>query len=158
MITAIREWMTAVVTVTMLLSVAQSLIPEGSIRKIASLTCGLILLLVLLQPVLQTDLSNLQINMDDYAAAIQERQTELQAVEQTERTTLIAGKTQAYILDKAKELGLDVEVHVTTALGEDGVAYPDTVDVDGAWSSELANVIEQDLGIPQERQVWHEQN
>ena len=51
MMGALREWLTAVVTVTMLLSVAQMLMPEGTIRKIGSLTGGMLLIAVLLQPV-----------------------------------------------------------------------------------------------------------
>ena len=46
--TAAREWLTAVVTVTLLLSVVQTLVPEGSLRKIAGFTGGLLLLAVLI--------------------------------------------------------------------------------------------------------------
>ena len=52
MIGMIRQWLTAVVMVTMLLSVAQTLVPEGTIRKITSFIGGLLLLLVMLQPLL----------------------------------------------------------------------------------------------------------
>lgn len=56
MIGLIRQWLTAVVLVTMLLSVAQTLVPEGTVRKITSFIGGLLLLLVMLQPLLRTDL------------------------------------------------------------------------------------------------------
>ena len=36
MIGALREWLTSIVVVTLLLSVAQTLVPEGSIRRVAS--------------------------------------------------------------------------------------------------------------------------
>ena len=52
MIGAVRVWLTSIVMVTLLLSVAQTLIPEGTIRKIAGFTGGLILLVALLRPVL----------------------------------------------------------------------------------------------------------
>ena len=41
MITALREWLTGVVVVTMLLSVAQTLTPEGHLRRIVSFTGGI---------------------------------------------------------------------------------------------------------------------
>ena len=41
MIGAVREWLSAVVAVAMLLTVAQALTPEGTIRKIASFTGGM---------------------------------------------------------------------------------------------------------------------
>ena len=47
MIAAVREWLTSVVAVTLLLTVAQTLIPEGNIRKIAAFTGGLALLAAL---------------------------------------------------------------------------------------------------------------
>ena len=96
MIAAVREWLTSVVAVTLLLTVAQTLIPEGNIRKIAAFTGGLALLAALLQPVLRTDLSRLELDLDTYSQAVQERQ------------------------------------------------------------EELAAYMERDLGIPRERQVWHE--
>ena len=74
--TAAREWLTAVVTVTLLLSVVQTLVPEGSLRKIAGFTGGLLLLAVLLRPVTEIDLSGLDTEMEDWARAIGELQEE----------------------------------------------------------------------------------
>ena len=68
--TAVREWLTAVVTVTLLLSVVQTLVPEGSLRKIAGFTGGLLLLAVLLRPVTEIDLSGLDSEMEDWARTI----------------------------------------------------------------------------------------
>ena len=50
MMAAAREWLCAVVAVTLLLAAAQTLIPEGAIRRIASFVGGLILLVTLLRP------------------------------------------------------------------------------------------------------------
>ena len=46
MMAAARAWLTAVVSVTLLLSVVQTLIPKGSLREIASFVGGLLLLAV----------------------------------------------------------------------------------------------------------------
>ena len=157
MIAALREWLLAVVTVTLLLSVAQTIIPEGSIRKISSFTGGLILLAVLLQPVLSTDIGRLRLDFSDYTDAIEERQEELESAQEEEMAAIIAEKTQAYILDKADALGLELTVRVQTQPGEDGVPCPAAVEVDGPRSEELAAYMEQELGIPEERQVWNGQ-
>ena len=50
MIGALREWLTSIVVVTLLLSVAQALVPEGNICRVASFLGGLILLLTMLRP------------------------------------------------------------------------------------------------------------
>ena len=74
---ALREWLTSLVAVSMLLSVARTLVPEGSIRKVSSFTGGLILLVVLLRPLLGADLSRLDLHLEDYERAIGQRQEEL---------------------------------------------------------------------------------
>ena len=156
MIAALRAWLTAIVTVTLLLSVAQTLIPEGSLRKVASFTGGLILLIVMLRPVLGADLERLDLDLDAYAAAIQERQADLEAVQQAELAAGIAARTEAYIKDKAASLGLAVDVRVKTAENAEGVPLPAAVDIAGPPSEELAAYMERELGISRERQVWHE--
>ena len=154
MIGAVREWLSAVVAVAMLLTVAQALTPEGTIRKIASFTGGLILLVTLLQPVLGADLSRLDLNLDTYGQAIQKRQLEeAGSVELTER---IETQTAAYISDKADALGLTVTVRVETQPGASGVPVPWSAEVTGPRSEALAAYIEEELGIPRGRQIWHE--
>ncbi|MCI8813133.1 MAG: stage III sporulation protein AF [Oscillibacter sp.] len=156
MIAAVREWLTSVVAVTLLLTVAQTLIPEGNIRKIAAFTGGLALLAALLQPVLRTDLSRLELNLDAYSEAVEERQAELEQARETELASVIASRTEAYILDKAAQLGLSVAVRVETETGAEGVPLPAAAEVEGPRSEELAAYMERELGIPRERQVWHE--
>ena len=157
MIGLIRQWLTAVVLVTMLLSVAQTLVPEGTVRKITSFIGGLLLLVVMLQPLLRTDLGSLRIHAEDYAAAIEERQAELESAENEALAQGIAERTAAYISDKAGALGLSVTARVQVETGEDGVPYPAAVEVDGPRSEELADYMEQELGIQAERQVWNGQ-
>ncbi|MDO4314814.1 MAG: stage III sporulation protein AF [Oscillospiraceae bacterium] len=156
MIGAVREWLTSIVVVTLLLSVAQTLIPEGSIRKIAAFTGGLILLAALLQPVLGTDLERLRLDFGDYERAVAQRQAELEVAGKEALVELIEERTAAYISDKADALGLRVEARVETETGDDGVPVPVSVRLDGPRSEELASYIEGELGIPRERQVWHE--
>lgn len=154
MIAAVREWLTSIVVVTMLLSVAQTLVPEGTIRRIASFTGGLILMTALLRPLLGADLERLRLDFGDCEAAIEERQEELEAAEKEELARLIAERTAAYIWDKANTLGLTVTVRVETEPGEGGVPVPSSVHLEGPRSEELASYMERELGIPRERQVW----
>ena len=156
MIGALLEWLTSIVVVTLLLSVAQTLVPEGSIRRVASFVGGLILLAVLLRPVLGTDLERLRLDLDGYEQALQEARQELSSSGETELTERIEERTAAYISDKADALGLEVTVRVETDLGDDGVPVPSAAEVTGPYSRELADFMTRELGIPAERQVWHE--
>ena len=156
MIGAVRAWLTSVVLVSVLLSAAQSLIPPGSVRKAANFTGGLILLLVLLQPVLGMDLVDLHLDFSDYQAAMEERQSDLADMQTETMASIIAERTQAYILDKAGELGLEVTVRVETRTEGNGIPVPWSAELTGSWSQALASALETELGIPAERQVWHE--
>lgn len=157
MIAAVREWLTAVVAVAMLLSVVQTVVPEGSLRKISSFVGGLILLVTLLQPVLGTDLSRLDLRFSDYEEAVAARQGELEQAGNEELASIIEERTAAYILDKADALGLPVTVQVWTAPGDGGVPVPDRAELTGPRSEALAAYMEGELGIPRERQVWHDE-
>lgn len=152
---ALREWLTSIVVVTLLLSVVQTLLPQGTIRKIASFTGGLILLAALLRPVLDTDRGRLKLDLGDCEAAVAQRRTELETAEKEAMAELIEERTAAYISDKANTLGLSVKAWVETKTGEDGVPVPFSVRLSGPRSEALASYIAGELGIPRERQVWH---
>ncbi len=156
MIEAVRSWLTAVAAAAFLVSLSQSLIPEGTVRKIASFTGGLILLLVMVKPLLGADFERLDLRYEDYAADIQKRQVELQSESDQTLGELIAEKTAAYILDKAAVLGVTCTVRVLVEPGEDGTPVPVSAELTGQKSEALADYMEQELGIPKERQVYHE--
>nr|WP_325183862.1 stage III sporulation protein AF [uncultured Oscillibacter sp.] len=157
MIAAVRSWLTSIAAVTLMLTVVQTLVPEGTIKKIAGFTGGLLLLAALLQPALKTDLGRLRLDFSDYEKAIETRAEELDAAGKDELAFIIAGRTAAYISDKADALGLRVAARVETEPGADGeTPLPASVDLTGPYSRELADWIAVELGIPAERQVWHE--
>ena len=155
MMGALREWLTAVVTVTMLLSVAQMLMPEGTIRKIGSFTGGLLLIAVLLQPVLKDRLGELELDLEDYAETIQNRQSELESAQSDALQAGIEKRVASYISDKAAELGLECQASVTVAPNADGIPVPWSAELSCGPSERLAAELEQSLGIPRERQVFH---
>lgn len=156
MIGAVRSWLASIAAVTMALTVLQTLVPEGTLRKISGFTGGLLLLAALLQPVLRTDLGRLRLDFSVYEEAIAGRAAELDAAGKEDMAAIIAGRTAAYILDKADALGFRVAARVETEPGADGIPLPASADLTGPYSRELADWIAGELGIPAERQVWHE--
>ena len=158
MIGAVREWLAAVVAVSLLLAAVQSLVPEGNLKRIASFTGGLLLLLVLLQPLEDLTGSLAAPDFGKYSRTVQDRQAELEQAEETLLAEGIASRTAAYIWDKANQLGLACQVTVATAAGESGIPLPDTVTILGPYSPALAAAIEEGVGIPVERQYWLEES
>lgn len=152
---ALREWLTAVMAVSLLLSVARMLVPVGPLRDVSAFIGGLILLTVLLRPALNLDLEELRPNIEAFTEMTERRQAELEAVADQELTERIESETAAYISDKAGSLGLTLRVQVT-AEGRDGVPVPVRAELTGPRSEALSRWMETELGIPVEGQVWNE--
>ena len=156
MINMLRSWLTSVIMVTMLLSLVQVLLPKGSVQKIASFTGGLLLLLALLRPLLGADVSDLLPDLQRYQGEIEQRQEELQQVETGYWEQSIAEKTEAYIWDKAAQIGWEGTVQVEVELSPEGLPVPLRAELSGPYCRELEQELAQELGIPVERQVWNE--
>lgn len=156
MISALREWLTAVAAVSLLVSVVQFLTPKGPLRETASFIGGLILLTALLRPVLTLDLTSLSMDLSDSRETVEQRRAELETAQKEELTGLIEAETEAYISDKAAALGLAPQVQVTAEVDADDIPIPVRVELTGPRSDELARWMETELGLSAERQVWHE--
>ena len=154
---AVQEWLTSVVMVTMVLSVVQALIPEGQIRKTGSFLGGLILIVVLLRPILGMDAGGV-ISPESYEDRVKNCQEELEQSARSEWETIIERKVAAYISDKADALGLEISAEVLVDTGDDGLPVL-SAELAGEPSEGLKTYLEEELGIPRERQVWnHERN
>ena len=155
MMEALRSWLISVVCTAMVVSVAESIVPPGGLKKIVSLTGGFLILLVLVKPLEDLKTDFLHMEYEEYRQSVTQRQWELETEQRKEMQALIERETAAYISDKAKTLGLECRVTVRCKVGEEGVPYPDSVTVEGAASEELMGWIARELNIPTERQVFH---
>ena len=74
--------------------------------------------------------------------------------------TIIEESAAAYIVDKAEELGIFCQAEVTFSYDEDGVPCLWEVTARGDWTDEareaLARLLEDDLGVPPQRQHYEE--
>ena len=148
-----RTWLIGVLSAALILALIYVLIPKGSIRSIAQLTGGLILILAILQPLLQLDLSNLQWQYREYEMQIDEQIAVYQEDRREELRTIIETETAAYISDKGSELGLTCHPVVTVTLRED-VPYPTEVTLDIPRNEPLSRYIAQELDISAQHQHW----
>ncbi len=157
MMESLRTWLSSIVAVTLLIAMAESLVPEGTMRRVAGFTGGLVLLLALVRPVLAGGLPDLTLETEKWTAAIEEEQADLSRQGEDALAGLIAERTASYIWDKGAALGLEVTAAVETRTGEEGIPVPYSVELEGPYSQELASYITEELDIPPERQVWNEQ-
>jgi len=155
MIEQLRAWLSAVIVTSVLVTAVQSLIPEGTLRRIASMTGGLILLLVLLQPLTRLEIGALHLDYSQYTQDVERQSAEAQDRRGEELKQLIEQRTAAYILDKAGSLGISCTVSVTAKAGENGLPRPYRARLSCAYSEALSRYLSEELEIPEERQAWN---
>ena len=74
--------------------------------------------------------------------------------EKTELAAGIEARTAAYISEQAAQMGVAITASVETKVDGNGIPVPWEATLEGENSPVLAERIERELGIPQERQVW----
>lgn len=149
----LRQWLLGVIACAMLVSVVQQLCPEGSVRKLARFTGGLLLLCAMLRPLTTVELPGVDWDAGGYREAVARLELELGAAQENTMAEGIAAELEAYIEDKAESLGANVQAQVTMGTGS-GAPLPVRVTLRGAYSAALAEAIETELGVTKERQTW----
>lgn len=154
----IREWLLAIISASILCALADSVMPSGAVKRVGKLVCGIVLLCVVLTPVAHLDVKGGQGWLEDYLAGLEVRKTELDEQVNEGMKVIIETRYAAYIVDKAEEMGLTCTARVSCRVEDDGLYVPDVVQVAGIRSdvdqSRLAQMIQEDLGVTLERQIY----
>lgn len=152
-----RSWLLGIVFTSLAAGLARQLAPKGREQAMVRLVGGLLLALAILRPLaggrwegLELEIGPLELQGEELAETYRKNQQEA-------LSAIIAEKTKAYIWDKANQLGLACQVTVATAAGESGIPLPDTVTILGPYSPALAACIEEEVGLPAEKQIWLEE-
>lgn len=156
----VRQWLLGVACTAIVLAVAEGLVPKGSVKKVCRLAGGLALLLAVVGPVLRLDGELLSRTVEEYRASVQTWEVELEEKNNLIYQTIIEGTAAAYIVDKAEEMGIACQAEVTFSYDENGVPCPWEVTAWGVWTGgrqeALARLVEDDLGVPRQRQHYEE--
>lgn len=160
MMELMRQWLLGVTCTALVLAIADSLAPEGNVKKVCRLAGGLALLAAAMGPLLRIDEGSLSRAISEYQITVQNYEKELEEKNVLLYQTIIEEQTAAYIVDKAEELGISCQAEVTFAYDEDGMPCPWEVTAWGSWTEEqcgqLMGLVETDLGIPSQRQHYEE--
>lgn len=153
----IKAYLISVTAASLIHGIINTLVgKKGTTSTVIKLLAGLFLALTVIRPVVHLSIPELSgyigsINTDAQLAV---SQGEIMASE--ELAVIIKAQVEAYILDKAASLGVDMEVEVILS---DGMPpLPAGVVLKGAVSpyakSQLSRFIEEELGIPKGAQQW----
>lgn len=153
MVEILRGWLLGLVAAALILTVLRALVPKGSIRPVARVTAGLVLLLVLLRPLAGLGGGALRVRYDELEREITARIEDYQTLHENELESIIADSTAAYISEQAAHLGLTCRAEVRCEV-RDGTPQPASAAMDIPYDVRLAAAIADDLGIPAEKQSW----
>lgn len=152
----LRQYVISVTTAAIACGMLTAVLKKGSAQSLVKLLCGFFLAFTFLAPIGKLKLEALPENFGfDY----QEGSDAAQEGEYYARNSLaeiIKEQTEAYILDKAAELELSLEVEVF--LSGDKIPIPESVRIAGHASEQargrMEYYLETELGIAKEHQTW----
>lgn len=151
----IRSYLLSVIAVAIICGLLPELLREGAARTLLKTACGLVLTVTVLKP-----LSNVSISFSEDFPAF--RDSAVFAADEGENlaiealTEVIKAKSEAYILDKAAQWGMDILVEVE--LDPEPPYAPVAVRISGEASpqarSEMEELLAGQFQIPKEAQSW----
>ena len=160
MISFLPKWIYALIAASVIAALARQLTPPGPVRAVTVFVSGVMLLSAMLSPVLRTDLGALSQAAAEYRVTADKLTEDTRAQEKQLLRAYIQQQTEAYIVEKAQRLGVGpIKAEVLADWkGESWV--PAEATIIGALSPEgkkaLGEALCAELGIPEERQHWHE--
>lgn len=153
----IRQYLLSVICASILVSIITAFLGEKSHQSgIFKLITGVFIIFTVISPVVNVQIQEFQ----DYFKGISEnaqrtvQQGELMSQKSTQ--SIIKDKLEAYILDKASSLNLDLDISIT--LKDEAVATPEEIIISGNASpygkKMLQTFLVNEIGIPEEKQLW----
>ena len=154
----IRNWLIGVTAAALIAALADSLSPEGAVKRIGKLAGGLLMLVAILKPLAGAEFSALSGVLADYQIQTELSGSALESENERLMKIIIEEQTAAYIQDKAAELGAVCTAEVNCAAGENGTLIPVSAVIYGMLTLEqettLRQMIADELAIPKESQQY----
>lgn len=152
----IREYVTGLAAAAMICAIVLCFAGKGKTEPLLKLICGLVLTFAMIDPILHISGGDWESLGIDFAGDAEIAAEE--GKDQAEKTVrqLIKEETEAYILDKAQSLDLNIQVSV--GLSDQPMPVPVQVTIRGQVSpykrSQLSRILTEELGIAKEMQQW----
>ena len=141
-----------------ILALIKALFTDSFLKRLLSFACGLVFVILAISPFSRIDTEGLAQMISRFRIAEFQNETGIAVNNNELISQLIMEKSQAYILDKAKALHIDIK-SVTVEM-ETGGQYPYPVGacLYGTYTEqqriELTSWIEQNLAIPESALKW----
>lgn len=155
------NWIKAIACAAIICAAASALTPKGKVKSVQKLICGIVLIMAIISPLLNKDMPELSLDMSKYREEADKIVQNSESKENRLSRTIIENELNAYILDKAKSLGVTLQsVKISMRWSDQECWYPYEVTLSGKIAQRekdlVAGAIEAELGIPKLRQHWSE--
>ncbi len=147
-----KQWLLGVVAAALAASLADCLVVQPPLKRLAKLAGGILLALALLRPL--TALPPVAASLEDYRRQAEETVQASQREQHSTLSAIIEEELAAYIVDKAAGMGLETAVRVAVAPDGEGTPLPQAVYLTIPPDSALSAWLEEALGLPPEAQFW----
>ncbi len=152
-----KDYILSIVAAGMICAITNCLLSkESATGKIAKMLSGIFMCVTVLSPIANISFSHIGRYMDDLSFDASTYVDSGKADAETSISSIIKSRCEAYILDKAKSMGLDIAVEVE--LDDQNNSVPCGITIDGPVSPYIKEVIsdyiESHLGIAKESQQW----
>lgn len=156
---SVREYLVSVTCAAVLCGILCTMVDEKQTGgALVKLLCGIFLSLTLIMPLSRISLAELDLSSWQITREGEEASAEGLEYARQAKSEIIKTKTEAYILDKARQYDLELTVEVEVSDGE--IPMPEAVVLRGRISPyarvQLQHLMETELGIPKENQRWME--
>ena len=154
----LRDWILSMTGTALLCAAALRLTPEGRVKPVVRLLCGVCMAAALLSPLLgAAPLETYPLELQRYRARGAAIAGEGTAARRELDRDIIERETEAYILDKARSMGMPLKAaRVALRWSAEGVWLPESAELTGPYNATLARLLEAELGIPPAAQNWSE--
>ncbi len=153
----IHQYLITLIVAFLIVGILTTLIHKKSASgAMIKLISGIFLAFTMLTPLLKIKIGDLNIYYEGITADAEVAISEGKNMAQEATNKIIKEKLEAYILDKALDYHLEIEVELT--LTGSLPSSPDSVKISGNVSpytkQMMQKFLEEEIGIPTEKQIW----
>ena len=127
---------------------------KNAISGIIKLVSGLFLTFVIISPLTKLDFSRVNDYLEEFTLEGVEAASVGENLAKEAEGDIITGHVQAYILDKAKFYGAQLDVEVVLDQNNIPVSVKLGGNISPYAKAQMAAIITEDLGISKEQQIW----
>ncbi len=152
-----KDYILSIIAAAIVCGIVNSLLRDKSgSGQILRILTGVLMAITVLKPLASISFSHITDYLDDLSTTADAYVEEGKSAAQESIAAIIKSRSEAYILDKANQMGLDIAVEVELDAGNNSI--PCGVTISGALSPYAKNVLTDyiinGLGIPKENLQW----